>query len=153
MVFYEVFSHPELKRYKTTIFSKASLIQLICIVITFLCPFIIVYFAGGFWIKEKINSEHAKINFQYRYLAFFETDDNFYLSSSYENINQIYFDANLPATRSVYETDSDNDGKNDLLQFDLFVSGIPSNEVVKSVKILLLFNNTLSVCSYSSVIN
>ncbi len=147
MVFYEVYSHPELKRYKATIFSKASIIQLVCIVITFLCPFIIVYFAGGFWIKEKINSEHARINFQYRYLAFFETETSFYLTSSFANVNQIYFDANLPAIRSVYETDSDNDGKNDLLQFDLFVSGIPSQEVVKTVKVLLIFNNTLSVSS------
>lgn len=47
MVLYEVFSHEEKKRYKTNIFSKASLFQLICIVLTYLSPFLIAYFTGG----------------------------------------------------------------------------------------------------------
>ena len=47
MVLYEVFSHSIVKRYKTSILSKASLIQLICIVITTLSPFLIAYFANG----------------------------------------------------------------------------------------------------------
>lgn len=145
MVFYEVFSHAELRRYKSTIFSKATTVQLFCIVITFLCPFLIAYFAGGFWIKEKVSSEHADIKFQYRYLVLLETDTNFYLSSSYENVNQIYATSYLPAIRNIYETDANNNGKNDLLQLDIAVSGIPDNAIVRSVKILLLFNNTLSV--------
>lgn len=141
MVFYEVFSHPELRRYKASIFSKATIIQIFSIIVTFLCPFLIAYFSGGFWIKEKYSLERSTVNFQYRYLAFFETDTNFYLSSSYENVNQIYADAYIPAVRTIYETDDDNDGKFDQLQMDILVSGIPSNQIVKSVKLLLMFNN------------
>ena len=119
MVFYEVFSHPELRRYKTTIFSKASLVQLICIVLTYLSPFLIAYFCGGidlrmikifsyinfwfegFWIKEKINSEQPAIYFQYRYIILLETDNNIYLSSSFDNLNQIYSNEYLPNVRTV----------------------------------------------------
>lgn len=147
MVFYEVFSHPELRRYKATIFSKATIVQLVCIIITLLCPFLITYFAGGFWIKEKVATEHAEIKFQYRYIAFFETDSNFYLTSSYDNINQIYSDSYLPNVRTIVEIDSNDNLKNDWLEFDLFVSGIPKAEIVKTVKLLLFFNNTLTTFS------
>ena len=47
MVFYEVFSHPELRIYKTTLVSKATLVQLIAICISLLSPFLIAYFTGG----------------------------------------------------------------------------------------------------------
>ena len=57
MVLYEVFSNPELKRYKTSVLSRASIIQLICIVLTFLSPFLIAYFTGGWcrvWSSIKV---------------------------------------------------------------------------------------------------
>ena len=101
MVFYEVFSHPELRRYKTSVFSKATIVQLICVVITLLCPFLIAYFSGGFWIKNKIALEQPAVNFQYRYLVLLETANSFYFTSSYDNVNQIYMDAFLPAMRTV----------------------------------------------------
>ena len=47
MVLYEVFSHSVVKRYKTSILSKASLIQLICTVLALLSPFLVAYFANG----------------------------------------------------------------------------------------------------------
>lgn len=90
MVLYEVFSHSIKKRYKTSIFSKATIVQLISIVLTYLSPFLIAYFTGGFWIKEKSFTEMPDIKFQYRYIVLLEGDDSTYISSSYESINQIY---------------------------------------------------------------
>lgn len=90
MVFYEVFSHSIKKRYKTSLFTKATIVQLISIVLTFLSPFLIAYFTGGFWIKQKSFTEMPDIKFQYRYIVILEGDDNIYISSSYESINQIY---------------------------------------------------------------
>lgn len=49
MVYYEVFSHSLVKRYKTSLISKASLVQLVCIVLTFLSPFLVAYFANGMY--------------------------------------------------------------------------------------------------------
>ena len=51
MVLYEVFSHAKYTRYKTNIFSKASLVQLITITLALLSPFLIAYFTGGIYIK------------------------------------------------------------------------------------------------------
>jgi hypothetical protein len=50
MVYYEVFSHPIYKRYKTTVVSKASILQVITIVLTLLSPFLIAYFTGGLFL-------------------------------------------------------------------------------------------------------
>ena len=47
MVLYEVFSHSEVRRYKASIVSKASLVQIITIVLSLLSPFLIAYFTGG----------------------------------------------------------------------------------------------------------
>ena len=47
MAVYEVFSQPELRRYKTHIFSEASLVQLFCIVLTFVSPFLVAYRSHG----------------------------------------------------------------------------------------------------------
>jgi hypothetical protein len=47
MVLYQVFSQSVVKRYRTSIVSKASLVQLICVVLAFLSPFLIAYFANG----------------------------------------------------------------------------------------------------------
>ena len=49
MVLYEVFSHSINKRYKTSILSTGSFIQLICTVLALLSPFLIAYFANGWF--------------------------------------------------------------------------------------------------------
>jgi hypothetical protein len=54
MVLYEVFSHAKYTRYKTNIFSKASLVQLITITLALLSPFLIAYFTGGIYITSNI---------------------------------------------------------------------------------------------------
>ncbi len=47
--------------------------------------------------------------------------------------------------KKISEIDSNEDSYNDLLSFDIFVSGISANENIQNVKLLLLFNNSLSV--------
>lgn len=90
MPFYEVFSHAELRRYKATYVSKATVVQIICIVLTCLSPFFITYFSNGFWITEESYSEQPLIQYKYRFIALFETSNNFIVSSSFDNINDIY---------------------------------------------------------------
>lgn len=143
MVLYEVFSHSQVLRYRTSLFSKASLVQIICIVLSLLSPFLIAYFTGGFWIKEKTYTEQPIVQFQYRFIALLEGENNAYLSSSYENINQIYSNEFRPSVRTINEEDSNEDGINDILNLDIYISGIPSIETITSVKLLLLFNNSI----------
>jgi hypothetical protein len=47
MAVFEVFAHPEVRRYKTTIVSKAAVFQVFCVLITFIVPIIIAYRSGG----------------------------------------------------------------------------------------------------------
>ncbi|RNA25571.1 transmembrane protein -like [Brachionus plicatilis] len=146
MVLYEVFSHSIKKRYKTSIFTKASIIQLLSIVLTYLSPFLIAYFTGGFWIKEKAFTETPDIKFQYRYIAILEGESNLYISSSYESINQIYQNEYRSSVRIINELDTDDDGFPDLLEFNLLISGVPI-DTITNVKLMLLFNSTISVIS------
>lgn len=145
MVLYEVFSHSIVARYRTSLFSKASLVQIICIVLTFLSPFLVAYFTGGFWIKQKAFTEQPIISFQYRFIALLEGINGAYLSSSYENINQIYSNEFRPSVRTILEIDENEDGYNDELNFEIYISGIASTESIQSVKLLLLFNNSLAI--------
>lgn len=101
MVLYEVFSHSVKIRYLTSIFSRASIVQFVCIVLSLLGPFLVAYYTGGFWIKDKQFIEQARTNFQYRYICILEDDSNVYLSSSYENVNQIYINDYKPSIRTV----------------------------------------------------
>ncbi len=121
----------------------------------------------GFWIKEKIGTEQPIIQFQYRYIILIETDKNVHLSSSFDNLNQIYSNEFLPVVRTVrfqffkeflkyilinfhkkvYESDSNNDGAVDTLQVSFLMSGLEA-ETVQDIKILLLFNTTLSVSTF-----
>lgn len=47
MAVYEVFAHPELRRYKTTIVSKASVVMAAVLILTFIPPLFIVYRSYG----------------------------------------------------------------------------------------------------------
>jgi transmembrane protein 231 len=145
MALYEVFSHTEKKRYKTSVFSKASLVQLICIVLTFLSPFLIAYFTGGFWIKEKTFTEQPQINFQYRFIILLESETNVYLTSTYEHINEIYSQEFKPSIRTVTEEDTNDDGYIDTLNLNVHISGIDSSANIRNAKILLLFKVKLLV--------
>ena len=47
MAIYEIFSHPELRRYKASVFSKATLTLIIILIVTFISPLFIVYRSYG----------------------------------------------------------------------------------------------------------
>jgi hypothetical protein len=96
-------------------------------------------------------TEKPEISFQYRYIAILESEANTYVSSSFSNVNEIYVDEYRPSIRSVQEIDTDDDGINDQLKFNMFVSGI--NDNIKSVKLLLLFNTTLSVTFFEFMLS
>lgn len=49
MVLYQVYSHEIKKRYKSNIFSKASIVQFICVVLSLLGPFLIAYYMTGLY--------------------------------------------------------------------------------------------------------
>ena len=66
MAVYEVFSHPELRRYKTHVCSKASLLLVIILGLTFIPPLFVVYRSYGKKLldlrKSRINASLERIN-------------------------------------------------------------------------------------------
>ena len=56
MAIYEIFSHAELRRYKTHIASKATLVQIICALLTFIPPLIIAYRSEGRCSFERLRT-------------------------------------------------------------------------------------------------
>ena len=47
MAVYEVYSQPELRRYKTHVCSKATIVQIFCVLLTFIPPLLIAYRSEG----------------------------------------------------------------------------------------------------------
>jgi len=47
MAVLELFSQPELRRYSASIFTVATFVRLLCIVLIFIPPLLIVYGCGG----------------------------------------------------------------------------------------------------------
>ena len=47
MAVLELFSQPELRRYSASIFTKATFVRLLCVLLIFVPPILIVYACGG----------------------------------------------------------------------------------------------------------
>ena len=58
-------------------------------------------------------------------------------------------DEKIKKKKKVSEEDTNGDGFNDLLNLNIFISGIPANEI-KAAKLLLLFNCSLTVIFLNS---
>jgi hypothetical protein len=67
------------------------------------------------------------------------------MTSSYESVNGLYPTEFLPAFITSNEPDTNLDGLKDSLDLSISLNGIPQNEIVRNVKLLLLFNTSLSV--------
>ncbi|XP_030044592.1 transmembrane protein 231 isoform X2 [Microcaecilia unicolor] len=68
MALYEVYSHPKLIKYKTSICSKATLFMLILLVLTYISPLLVAFRSQGFWLKKSSYEEQPTIRFQYEVL-------------------------------------------------------------------------------------
>ncbi|MGH0135980.1 UNVERIFIED_CONTAM: hypothetical protein FKN15_033178 [Acipenser sinensis] len=178
MAIYEVYSHPALLRYKTSICTKATVFLLIVLVLTYIPPLLVSYRSQGFWLKLSTYEEQPSVRFQYQVLliAATSTSGDYVAWSTYQNFNnlqgnnlripsisvreedqnqdgkfdQLSLALGLPlqSTEQVREEDQNQDGKFDQLSLAL---GLPlqSTEQVYSVQLILTFSYQLFV----SVIN
>ncbi|KAK7498112.1 hypothetical protein BaRGS_00010700 [Batillaria attramentaria] len=143
MAVYEVFSHPELRRYKATLCSKATLIMLAILVLTFIPPLFVVYRSYGFWIKEATYREIPTVAFKHDILLIVELNNagaegNYLTYSTFQMYNQLQEQRLRIPVISSREVDSNGDGKFDHLIFDLDLP-LTDTENVLGVKLLLFF--------------
>ncbi|XP_051884472.1 transmembrane protein 231 [Pristis pectinata] len=144
MAIYEVFSHPSLIRYKTSICTKATLFMLIVLALTYIPPLLVAYRSHGFWLKINTYEEQPNVRFQYQVLliAGTSTSGDFVAWSTFENFNNLQGDHLRIPLVTALEEDKNRDGKMDLLNFRLELP-LQSSEHVYSVQLLLTFSYQL----------
>ncbi|KAK6178000.1 hypothetical protein SNE40_012846 [Patella caerulea] len=139
MAVFEIFSHPEVRRYKSTVCSKASLILFFIFILTFIPPLFVVYRSYGFWLKEAYYRELPDVTFKRDLMLVLELEGqgSYVTYSTYQKYNQLQQDQLRVPVIKAREEDVNGDGRNDKLLLDLEV---PLNsENVVGVKLLLMF--------------
>lgn len=144
MVLYEIFSHSDRFHYRTSLFSLATCFVILCAALTFLPPFLLTYFAGGFWVKESTYSEQPRLNFSSKYLVILDNTDSTspFFTSSYAAINSYFSTAFIPSSSVVTPVDSNNDGITD--QFSITIQ-LPSTSTaqINNINLWLVFQYEL----------
>ncbi|XP_019961715.1 transmembrane protein 231 [Paralichthys olivaceus] len=144
MAFYEVYSHPALIRYKTSVCTKASLFLLVVLGLTYIAPLLVAYRSQGFWIKMSSYEEQPVVRYQYQALLVAATgpQGDYVAWSTFPHLNNMLgTNLRIPGV-SVREEDTNQDGKFDLLTFKLQLP-LKAEEQVHSVQLLLTFSYQL----------
>ncbi|GFY43695.1 transmembrane protein 231 [Trichonephila inaurata madagascariensis] len=149
MAVYEVFSHPLLIRYKTSICSKTTCFYVFVTLFTYIFPFIITYYSQGFWKKIDIYREQPDVSFKHQMVLLLETEspDQLIFWSTYEKLNQLMDHKLLQIKPSIEhrEEDHNRDGKKDELHM---VIEVPlTKEKIVSLKLILIFDYYLYLYS------
>uniref|UniRef100_A0A4W3JR88 Transmembrane protein 231 n=1 Tax=Callorhinchus milii TaxID=7868 RepID=A0A4W3JR88_CALMI len=150
MAVYEVYSHPRLIRYRTSICTKATVFLATVLGLTYIPPLLVAYRSHGFWLKVSTYEEQPNVRFQYEVLmiAGTSTDGDFVAWSTFKKFNDLQGDNLRVPVITVMEEDKNQDGKMDRLNFRLEIP-LQSSEQVQSLQLILTFSYQLFV----SVIN
>ncbi|XP_029008586.1 transmembrane protein 231 isoform X2 [Betta splendens] len=135
MAFYEVYAHPALIRYKTSVCTKATLFLLVMLCLTYIPPLLVAYRSQGFWIKRGTYEEQPVVRFQYQTLlvAATSTAGDYVAWSTYPYFNNMLgSNLQIPAV-SVREEDLNQDGKMDLLVLQLQLPLKPEQQRMSTV--------------------
>ncbi|XP_063052220.1 transmembrane protein 231 [Engraulis encrasicolus] len=144
MGFFEVYSHPALIRYKTSVCTKATLFAIAVLCLTYIPPLLVAYRSQGFWLKRSTYEEQPVIRFQYQMLLVAATSSrgDYVAWSTYPNLNNLLgSNLRIPMV-SAREEDQNQDGKMDLLNLQLEIP-LLAEEQVYSVQLLLTFSYQL----------
>ncbi|KAG8437466.1 hypothetical protein GDO86_008243 [Hymenochirus boettgeri] len=145
MAVYEVYSHPALVRYRTSICSKATLFLLLVLALTYIPPLLVAFRSYGFWLKQSSYEEQPNIRFQYNVLllAFNSTNGDYLAWSTYQGFNTLLGNRLRLPQLSAREEDRNQDGKMDMLYFQMDLPQQPT-ENIYGVQLILTFSYQLS---------
>ncbi|KAM4618526.1 transmembrane protein 231 [Polymixia lowei] len=144
MAFYEVYSHPSLIRYKTSVCTKATLFLVVVLCLTYIPPLLVAYRSQGFWTKRSTYEEQPVVRFQYQTLlvAATSTKGDYVAWSTFPHFNNMQASNLRIPVISVREEDQNQDGKLDRLIFQLQLPLKPEEQVY-GIQLLLTFNYQL----------
>lgn len=148
MPFFEIYQHPIVKRYRASLFSKATLFQVVTFILTIVLPLITAYRSHGFWVKTSVYKEQPLVHFKQQYLIHLHSNlaDQYFVWSSYPGFNALESDHIRIAYIEAHESDYNRDGKPDQLQFQATIP-LTKFETVHSVKVFLIFDYQLKLYS------
>ncbi|XP_068116895.1 transmembrane protein 231 isoform X3 [Hyperolius riggenbachi] len=144
MAIYEVYSHPYLVRYRTSICSKATVFLIVVLILTYIPPLLVAYRSQGFWMKRSSYEEQPSVRFRYEVLltAVNSTSGSYIAWSTFQNFNNLVGDRLRIPSVSAREEDKNQDGKMDQLYFRLELP-LLSTEEVYGVQLILTFSYQL----------
>lgn len=144
MAIYEVFSHPALIRYKSSVCSKATLFVVVVVCLTYIPPLLVAYRSQGFWIKTSSYEEQPVVRFQYEVIVVASTSPqgDYVAWGTFPHFNHLQgAHLRVPAV-SVREEDDNQDGKCERLLLQMTLPLKPEEQLY-SLQLLLTFSYQL----------
>ncbi|XP_063802023.1 transmembrane protein 231 [Pseudophryne corroboree] len=144
MAIYEVYSHPVLVRYRTSICSKATLFLLVALALTYIPPLLVAYRSQGFWLQQSTYEEQPNVRFRYEVLliAINSAGGDYIAWSTFQEFNSLIGGRLRLPQVTAREEDRNQDGKMDQLYFSLELP-LLSTEEVYGVHLILTFSYQL----------
>ncbi|XP_044126421.1 transmembrane protein 231 [Bufo gargarizans] len=144
MAIYEVYSHPLLVRYRSSLCSRASLFLLVVLVLTYIPPLLVAYRSQGFWLKQSSYEEQPNVRFRYEALliALTGSSGGYVAWSTFQGFNSLVGERLRIPRVSVREEDTNQDGKMDQLNFHVELP-LLAVEDVYGVQLILTFSYQL----------
>ncbi|XP_075996479.1 transmembrane protein 231 [Genypterus blacodes] len=144
MAYYDVYAHPALIRYRTSVCTRATVFVVVVLCLTYISPLLVAYRSQGFWVKRSTYEEQPVVRFQYQSLlvASTSTQGDYVAWSTFSNFNNMLGDKLRIPALSVREEDQNQDGKVDRLILQLQLPLKPEEQVY-SVQLLLTFSYQL----------
>ncbi|KAM9757014.1 transmembrane protein 231 isoform 1-T1 [Dama dama] len=171
MALYELFAHPVERGYRAGLCSKAALFLLLAAALTYIPPLLVAFRSHGFWLKRSSYEEQPTVRFQHQVLlvALLGSEPGGFLAwSTFPAFNRlqeghlrvplvsadsslaelpgkpefIHTDTELLQEKFAREEDRNQDGKMDVLRFELELPLQPTEQVL-GVQLILTFSYQL----------
>lgn len=139
----QVYAEPYVKRHYAGRCSAAWCLPFFGVVVAVIISFVLALSTGELWIKEHTFSAQPDVKFTYEVLLVLETGvpGEERVWSSVEALNELYYDQLVAVDVQATETDTNYDGKADLVDVKITSHGVAP---VHSVKLLMGFDYKLS---------
>lgn len=142
MVLYDIYRQPEVKTFKTSVCTKATLFYILCCSITIISPLLIVFRSQGLWIKHGVYREQPNVLFKHELLVILETSDGVLAWSTNPSFNLLMEKfVRVPLVKSR-ENDDNYDGIKDDLELSI-ITPLQNTEHVHGVTVITTFDYRL----------
>ena len=150
MAIIQIFSHPEVRVFRSSICSKASIFSLFSLLLIVLPPFFIAFASRTFWLKEDSYRDAPTARFSHKAIVVLRSwrDDDpngvvdYRIFSTFDNLNLLHPDNFVPGTIELPSFSSSSSSSSSPV--DVKISLSPGDDFrVRSVTALFFFHYDL----------